>query len=93
MFQKTAVKAIKIIAKICGVTVNKLRKIYENDLDFIDSLGLDSLLNIEVIDIITKFGVEVSRSATGSFLVQEIFESFLEFSILECVGVVDQVGS
>lgn len=91
--QETAVRAIGAIAEICGVTIDELRNICDSDPDFIDSLGLDSLLSIEVIDTITKLGVEVPRSATGSFLVQEIFESFLEFFIVECVGVVDQVGS
>ena len=91
--QEIAVRAIGAIAEICGVTVDELRRICDNDPDFIDSLGLDSLLSIEVIDTITKLGVEVPRSATGSFLVQEVFESFLESFILECVGVVDQVGS
>lgn len=33
------------------------------------------------------------RSATGSYLVRKIFESFLESFILEYIGVVDQVGS
>ena len=91
--QKIAVEAIKAIAEICGVTVDELREICGSDPDFIDSLGLDSLLSIEVIATITDLGVEVPRSATGSYLVQEIFESFLESFILEYIGVVDQVGS
>ena len=89
--QEIAIKAISAIAEVCGVTDDELRKICGSDPDFIDSLGLDSLLSIEVIDTITKLGVEVPRSATGSFLVQEIFESFLESFILECVVLVDQV--
>ena len=91
--QETAIIAMRSIAEICGVTVNELREICGRDPDFIDSLGLDSLLSIEVIATMTKLGVEVPRSATGSYLVQEIFESFLESFILEYIGVVDQVGS
>ena len=53
----------------------------------------DSLLSIEVIATITKLGVEVLRSATGSYLLQEIFESFLETFILEYIGVVGRDGS
>lgn len=91
--QETALEAIKAIADICGVTVDELREICGSDPDFIDSLGLDSLLSIEVIATITNLGIEVPRSATGSYLVQEIFESFLESFILEYIGLVDQVGS
>lgn len=91
--QETAIRAIKAIAEICGVTVNELQEICSSDPDFIDSLGLDSLLSLEVIATITELGVEVPRSATGSYLVQEIFESFLESFILEYIRVVDQVES
>lgn len=91
--QEIAIEAIKAIADICGLTVDELREICGSDPDFIDSLGLDSLLSIEVIATITNLGIEVPRSATGSYLVQEIFESFLESFILEYIGIVDQVGS
>lgn len=73
--------------------MNELQEICSSDPDFIDSLGLDSLLSLEVIATITELGVEVPRSATGSYLVQEIFESFLESFILEYIRVVDQVES
>lgn len=51
------------------MTVDDLREICGNDPDFIDSLGLDSFLSIKVISTITKLGVEVPKSATGSYLV------------------------
>ncbi len=50
-------------------------------------------VNAVKVAAMTKLGVEVPRSATGSYLVQEVFESFLESFILEYIGVVDQVGS
>lgn len=90
--QEIAIRAMTAIAEIFGVSVDELREICSSDPDFIDSLGLDSLLSIEVIATITKLGFEVPRSATGSYLVPEIFESFLESFILECIGVVDSVG-
>lgn len=71
------------------MTVDELRELCGSDPDFIDSLGLDSLLSIEVIATVTDLGVEVPRSATGSYLVQEVFESFLGSFILEYIGVVD----
>ena len=91
--QDIAIEAIKAIAEICGVTVDELREICAGDPDFIDSLGLDSLLSIEITGTITDLGIEVPRSVKGSYLVQEIFESFLESFILEYIGVVDQVRS
>ena len=74
------------------MTVDEFRDICGSDPDFIDSLGLDSLLSIQVIATMTNLGIGVPRSATGSYLVQEIFESFLESFIIEYIGVVDQMG-
>ena len=82
-----AVRAIKVIAEIFEVTVQEVREICSRKPDFIDSLGLDSLLSIAIIGRLTKLGVEVPRSATGSYLVPEVFELFLESFILDYVNV------
>ena len=86
--QDVAVRAINDIAEICGLTVQELREICSRDPDFIDSLGLDSLLSIVIIDSLTKLGVEVPRSATGSYLVQEVFELFLGSFIVDYIDVI-----
>ena len=86
-------KAIRSIADNCGMTVHELREICGSDPDFIDSLGLDSLLSMVIVATITELGVEVPRSATGSYLEREIFKSFLESFILEYIDVMDRVGS
>ena len=85
--EELAVRAIKVIAEISEVTVQELREICSRKPDFIDSLGLDSLLSIAIIERLTKLGVEVPRSATGSYLVPEVFELFLESFILDYVNV------
>ena len=91
--QETAIKTIRSIADNCGMTVHELREICGSDPDFIDSLGLDSLLSMVIVATMTELGVEVPRSATGSYLEREVFKSFLESFILEYIGVMDRVGS
>ena len=82
--QELATKAIEAIAYVCGVTVDELRGICSTSgPDFIDSLGLDSLSSIELIFTLTDIGVEIPRSATGGYLVQEVFEGFLGSFILQ----------
>lgn len=88
-----AIRAIEAIAEICELTVDELREICGSDADFTGSLRLDSLLRLEVIDTITRLGVEVPGSAAGSYLAQEVFGSFLKSLVLKCIDVVDQVGS
>lgn len=48
--QEIAVRAIKAIAEICGLTVDELREICGSGPVFIDSLDLDLLLSIEIIN-------------------------------------------
>lgn len=48
--QELAVRAIKAIAEICGATVHELQEICSRKPDFIDYLGLDSLLSIAIIE-------------------------------------------
>ena len=82
--QDLAKKAIEAIADVCGVTVDELRGICRTSgPDFIDSLGLDSLSSLELIFTLTDIGVEIPRSATGGYLVQEVFEGFLGSFILQ----------
>ena len=82
--QELATKAMEAIADVCGMTGDELRGICStNGPDFIDSLGLDSLSSIELIFTLTDIGVEIPRSATGGYLVQEVFEGFLESFILQ----------
>ena len=82
--QELATKAITAIADVCGVTVDELREICgTSGPDFIDSLGLDSLLSMELIFTLTDIGVDIPKSATGGYLVQEIFEGFLASFILQ----------
>lgn len=93
MSYEIAIRAIEAIAEICELTVDELREICGSDADFTDSLRLDSLLRLEVIDTITRLGVEVPGSAAGSYLAQEVFGSFLKSLVLKCIDVVDQAGS
>ena len=86
--QEVATEAIRAIADICSVTVDELREICGNGPDFIDSLGLDSLLSLEVIDTMTKLGVNIPRTATGSYF-QEDFQCFLGSFILEYIDAAD----
>ena len=48
--QELAVRAIMAIAEICGATVHELQEICSRKPDFIDYLGLDSLLSIAIIE-------------------------------------------
>lgn len=48
--QELAVRVIKVIAEICGATVHELQEICSRKPDFIDYLGLDSLLSIAIIE-------------------------------------------
>ncbi len=86
--QEVATEAIMAIADICTVTVDELREICSSGPDFIDSLGLDSLLSLEVIDTMTKLGVNIPRTATGSYF-QEDFQGFLGSFILEYIDAED----
>lgn len=82
--QELATKAIEAIADVCGMTVDELQGICSTGgPDFIDSLALDSLSSIELIFTLTDIGVEIPKSATGGYLVQEVFEVFLESFILQ----------
>ena len=82
--QERATKAFTAIADVCGMTVDELRGICSTGgPDFIDSLGLDSLSSLELIFTLTDIGVEIPRSATGGYLVQEVFEGFLGSFILQ----------
>ena len=78
--QETAIKAIRSIADNCGMIVYELREICGNDPNFIDSLGLDSLLSMVIVATMTELGVEVPRSATGSYLEREYLRAFLNLS-------------
>lgn len=89
--QEIAAKAINAIAEICGVTVDELRSICDSGPEFIDLLGLDSLLSLEVEFAIEKVGVSLPRSATGSYLAQKDFEIFLESFVVEYIDAVDRV--
>lgn len=88
-----AAKAINAIAEICGVTVDELRSICGSGPGFIDSLGFDSLLSLEVEFAIEELGVVLPRSATGQYLAQKDLEIFLESFIVEYIDAVDRVGS
>ena len=82
--QEVATKAMQAIADVCGVTVDELREICSTDgPDFIDSLGLDSLSSLQLISKLRRIGVEIPRSVTRRYLVQEVFEGFLESFILQ----------
>lgn len=89
--QEIATKAINAIAEICGVTVDELRSICDSGPEFIDLLGLDSLLSLEVEFAMEKLGVSLPRSATGSYLAQKDFEIFLESFVVEYIDAVDRV--
>ena len=88
--QDLATKALIVIAETCGMTVEALQGICDDDVpDSIDSLGLDSLLSIQTIRNLRSLGVEIPSLATGSYLVQDVFEGFLESFIVECIATID----
>ncbi len=59
---------------------SEFREISTRIPDFVNSLGLNSLLSIDTINCSTKLRVKVPRSGMGSDLIPEVLDEFLTSS-------------
>ena len=88
--KKLQPKSLKTSQKSGEMGADEFREVCCSDPDFIDSLDFDSLRRMEVVAAVFRFGVEVPRSATGSYFARDIFQGLIKSFIVKYPAAVDQ---